>query len=246
MEKDYLKYIIQNLYKDEGNAMYKNNADFIQSEIRGGEYITETNFSNFYKGNFYFVYYDLDGNSSKMEQFNPVLLLDTFNFKGIPKYYTLNINFLPIAVRVLFFNTVLNNNLNVIEKNTDVKPLKQIPLSGISFSGFYYMLKRIGFEWAIRELDADKINKIYKVSTDILSKFIAMSTASYTGVDDSKLVSIWQAKIQKQDIREQQMIKKLIESYENMSNDFDKQYKDLNTRMDNLEESIKIIKTMNT
>jgi esterase/lipase len=104
------------------------------------------------------------------------------------------------------------------------------------------MLKRIGFEWAIRKLEAKKINKIYKISTNVLSKFITMSTASFTKVDDNKLIQIWQKKIKDQSEREKKLINDLINDLEKMSNDFDEQYKDLHTRSENLEKSLEIIK----
>lgn len=242
METDYFRNIIKEQYTNEGNSMYYNNEKYITENLGIKDLIIETNISNFYRGSFYFVYYDLTSKISKMEKINPILLIDYFDMNNTRTYYVLNINFLPIAIRVLFFNNILNYNLDIIENNNNTDILSQKPIPNIKFITIYKMLKKIGFEWAIRKLDINKINKIYKVSTSILDKFITMSTHTFTGVGDNKLIDIWKSKIEKQDEREKTLINNLINDFDNMNNNFKTMYKDLNSKTENLEESLKIIR----
>lgn len=243
MEKDYFIDKIKSNYKLDGQSMYKNNEQFISKQINS-ENIYGINKNKFIVGSFYLLYYDLTSKRSNMEKINPILLLDKYKIKDKTIFLTLNINFLPILIRTYFFNTILNFNLNVIEKNTELDTIKQDNLNKINFNTIYKMLKKIGYEWAIRKIESDKINKVYKINTNILPEFITMSTASFTGVDDNKLISIWQKKIKEKELNEQKLINSILNDLENISNTFNEQYIDLNTRSSNLEETLKIINTL--
>lgn len=244
--KDYLKDSIKESFKTYGNKLYFNNEKIISNKLKNGNNseIISTTIQNFIRGSFYFVYYDLQGKSSAMEKFNPILLLDNFDINNTRTYFVLNLNFLPVTIRVLFFNNILNYNLDIIEYNNEQDTLKQKSLDGINFVNIYNMLKRIGFEWAIRKLDIKLINKIYKINTNLLPEFITMSTHTFTKVDDNKLVQIWQKKIKEQTEREQKLINSLINDLESIDNDFKEQYKTLQTKTDNLVESLKIINNL--
>jgi hypothetical protein len=86
------------------------------------------------------------------------------------------------------------------------------------------------------------INKVYCVSTTILTEFITMSTASFTGVDDLKLIDIWKKKIVEQEERHKRIIKELLGDYKKMSSELNEKYMSLEDRNDNLQESLNIIK----
>lgn len=244
LEKDYLKNKIKEQYKEEGSSLYFNNEEFIKDAFKDSDLTVSTTPGNFLPGCFYFVYYDISSKISYMEKLNPVLLIDSFDMQNTKMYFVLNLNFLPVTVRVLFFNSILNYNLDLLDANNKKDVLTQKPIPRISFNTIYKMLKSIGFEWAIRKMDIKKINKIYKISSNILDKFISMSTHSFTKVDDNKLVEIWRSKIEKQDEREKEMIKNLMNDFTKLSDNLNEKYQDLNTRTQNTQETLKLMQNI--
>lgn len=241
MKRDFFTDEVREQFNNEGNSMYETNSIFISENIKGPKenVLKECNFGHLYKGSFYFIYYDLTEKTSMMEKLNPVLLLDYLDINNIRTYFVLNINFLPITIRVLFYNEIFNQNLDILKFNIDEDVMTQKPLNGISFQVIYNMLKSIGFEWAIRKLEHNKINKIYKLNTNYLVPFITMSTARFTKVNDSKLIEIWKAKIKDQDERHKKVINDLLNSYDKMKNEFSELYTSFNEKTENLRESIK-------
>lgn len=246
MKKDYFKDTIKQQYKLEGSSIYKNNSEFISKELNSSksEFIQQVKLADLRKGAFYFMFYDLSGKSSNMEKFNPILLLDWFDMNNTRMVYAVSINFIPVSIRTIFFNNLLNFNLDVIDENNKLLFNKEKELEAINFTNIYKLLSTIGFEWSIRKFDIKKIQKLYKVSTKILPQFITMSTSKFTGVDDGKLIEIWKKKIKEQEQRHKKIINEILNNYDNMEKELTLTYNDLDKRTDNLQESLKIIKTM--
>ena len=244
MESDYLKTEIKKIYDMYGNNMYYKNADFIIEQINNNDgFILPINLTSIEKGKFYFIFYDLSGKSSKMEKFNPLLIIDWFDINNSRYLYAVSINFIPVNIRTVFFNIIINHNLNIIEENLLITNIeKEKALDNINFTNIYKLLHSIGFEWCIRKFDYKLVNKIYSISTKILPQFITMSTVKLTGVDDLKLVEIWQKKIKEQDIRQQKMIDELLNNYKTMENELNNKYLTLDKKNDNLEKSFELIK----
>lgn len=244
MKKDYLLDSIKEQFKIEGNGMYNQNTDFILDSINNKKNSVELNIKNINKGQFYFMYYDLRGKTSLMEKLNPIFTLDWFDLQGTRYLYAISLNFIPVNIRTIFFNTIINNNLQTIINNIDKSVDRQENLKLIGFETIYKMLKSIGFEWAIRKFDIRLIDKVYLIDTNIINKYITMSTAKITKVDDAKLIQIWQKKISEQQQREQKLINELLNNYSEMQQQFDLSYKNIKQSNENLEKTLQIIKNI--
>lgn len=244
MTKDFLKNTIKEQYLKEGNNMSSNNTTFISDKINDDQdkEVASVSLNNLQRGDFCFMFYDLSGVTSNMEKFNPILVVDWFDYGGTRYLYGLSLNFLPINIRVNFFNTIFNNNLKILEKNNFNDISKQKPIQNINFTNVYKLLYSIGFEWAIRKFDVKKINKTYLISTNIMKEFITMSTYKFTGVPDDKIVQIWQSKIVKQQERQKKLINELLNNYDNMSKELNEKYQSLDDRNEKLSNSLDIIK----
>lgn len=244
IKQDYLRDKIKEQFQQEGNNIYRNNAEFITANIKDidSKDIIPVNINSIEKGKFYFIFYDLSGKSSKMEKFNPLFVIDWFDMDGTRMLFGISINFIPINIRTILFNTICNGNLKVLEDNLKYDIENQYAFKDIGFNNIYKLLTSIGFEWSIRKFDMRLINKVYCVSTTILAEFITMSTASFTGVDDLKLIDIWKKKIVEQEERHKRIIKELLGDYKKMSSELNEKYMSLEDRNDNLQESLNIIK----
>lgn len=242
MEIDYLKNKIREQYITEGINMYVNNTDYITEGLNGNiTDINETDLRNLERGKFYFIMYDLNGKTSRMEKFNPLFIVDWFDLQGTRMIYGVSSNFMPITIRTVFFNNICNHNLKIIEENLKKDYTKQQAFTGINFANIYKLLYNIGFEWSIRQFDAKKIHKVFEVSTNVIDKFLTMNTQKMTGVDEGKLMDIWQKKILEQEKRHTKILKEILEDFKEMDAELSKTYETLDTRNNNLQQSLDIL-----
>lgn len=241
MKIDYLQNKIREQYLAEGTNMYVNNTDFVTEGLNHGhKEINETDLRSLERGKFYFIMYDLNGKTSNMEKFNPLFIVDWFDLQGTRMIYGVSSNFMPVAIRTVFFNNICNHNLKTIEENLKRDYSKQQAFTGINFANIYKLLYNIGFEWSIRQFDAKKINKIFEVSTNVLEKFLTINTQKMTGVDEGKLMDIWKKKILEQEQRHTKILKEILD-YKEMDAELSKTYETLDTRNNNLQQSLDIL-----
>lgn len=243
--RDFFIDSIESQFKQEGNSMYKNNEEYIKEHLNSSnnEIIAPVNITSIEKGKFYFMFYHLDGKISNWEKFNPLLVVDWFDLDNTRYLYGISLNFIPMNIKVIFFNEIFNGNLKVIENNLLKNITNQESLKGIDFVNTYKMLSNIGFEWAIRRFDIKYINNVYNINFGSLKEFITMSTIGFTGVDDMKLIEIWKSKIFKQQERHERIIKELLNDYKEMSKDIKKTYNNLQDKNNALEDALNIINT---
>ncbi len=246
MKQNYLKEQIKLQFQEQKNNLQMFNYDFIIENINNSNdetNIIQCNISDIVKGGFYFMFYDLNGKSSNMEKYNPVFIIDQ-----IDNYiYAVSINFIPLNIRILLFNEIVNSSLQQMKNNIDTQIIKQLPIQGINFSNIYKLLFSIGFEWSIRKFDYSKINKIYKINTNIISNFITMSTEKLTQVNDSKLVQIQNKKITEQQQRHQDLMDNILSNYDNIQKTLNEKINVLQDKEENLQKTINTInKLFNT
>lgn len=245
MQRDFFKNIVAAQYQELGNSMYLKNSDSVMSWIRDNDKskVLPINLSKIEKGKFYFVMYDISGKSSKMEQYNPLFVIDWTTIDNKKYLFGININFIPVAIRVVIFNQIFNSDLKKFDDVNDNID-KQDPIIGMSFGKVYKLLKSIGFEWAIRKFDACKLNKSYAIDMNSVKEFITMSTARITGVDDGKLLEIWKSKIVKQEQREVELIKELLGDYKEMEKELNKSIQTITEKEEMLYKSAEFLKTL--
>ena len=190
-------------------------------------------------GKFYFFFYDLAGKTSKMEQYSPILLVDWKKVKTKIILYGLCFNFIPSNIRILYFDKLLDKFQTTVQDNIKVDDIfKEDALTGLNFANIYKSLLSTGFEYSIREFDFTKIDKAYVVATQYLPNFLIFDTQPFTGVDEGKLVEIWQAKIRQQEERHKEIMKRLQTNYDDMAKLFEAELQTIEQNNQNLEKSI--------
>ena len=247
MKENYLKDKIKEQFVTEGNKMSVTNAKIITDNINDttSENIQSTNLSSIEKGKFYFIFYNLQGKSSNMEKFNPLFVIDWIYQDSTRYLYGVSINFIPVSIRTIFFNSICNFNLDTLESNIKEKNIdKQKSFTNINFTNIYKLLYQIGFEWSIRKFDCKLINKVSEISMGILPEFITMSTVQMTGVDDGKLIDIWHKKIKEQEERHNKLIEELLGDYKKIEKELSSTYMTLDNKNSNLEKSLQMIKNI--
>jgi hypothetical protein len=217
-----LKEQVRALYKEQGPRVPEHSATAVYEAMQhpGREMMVS---SGLRLGMFAFVLYDLAGKSTPMEQYSPMLLVETRNVKTKVYLWGLSLNFIPVSIRVVFMDQLLARFGHVLEANAAKRTLaKEGPLPGLSFDVVYTMLQAIGYEYALRQLDMSLINKVYEVSFGFLDRFLTMDTRRFTGVDEGRLLEIWVKKITEQEERHRKMLLLLYNDYDKMADTINK------------------------
>lgn len=218
---------IKLLKSKEGNKLSENSTKWLLDKLKNpNDVFKAIRLNKILIGKFYFILYDLQGKTSKMEQYSPMLIVDFRNQMNKKLVYGISVNFIPKNIRILFFNSLLKNYDQ--EKNRPIK---------INFKIAFNLLDSIGFQYCIRELDASLINKVYEIDASAINRFLTIDTYPITNVDEKKLAEIWLSKLKKREESLQKRISELITDYSEISKTFEKQMKDYKKEFENIQDS---------
>ena len=125
-------------------------------------------------GRFYLIKYNYNGNKI----WCPIFTLDYKVNKNKNLLYAININYLPITYRILFFNLMFDRFNSYVNENKDIDDVRdQHRFKEISFENIYKLLKGSGsYEFCITAYDIMKIDKLFISSTNIAHRFIMIDT----------------------------------------------------------------------
>lgn len=186
-------------------------------------------------GSFFFLKYDMQSinKSSKMEQFIPMMVVDYKEKIDSKVVWILNMNFLTLKSKELFFIGFLDRYENIFMNNNEkTKWLEEQSLPGISYKYMYSELLKYGVEYSIREIRIDLINEIYGVSTDDVHKLVTMNTQAITGVDEAKLEEIWITKLKKERLEDRVVdIMTIKNNYDKIVEELAEKFKHLNKKI---------------
>ena len=186
-------------------------------------------------GSFYFVRYDMTkiNKSSKMEQLVPLMVVDYKEKIDSKVVWILNLNFLTMKTKELFFTNFLDRYDKVFETNSNKTDwLSEQPIPNVSYDKMYSELLRYGVEYSLREMRVELFNEIYSVSTDEVEKLISVNTQALTGVDEGKLEEIWIAKLKSENLESRIAdIMTIKNNYEKIVEELAEKFKHLNKRI---------------
>jgi hypothetical protein len=192
-------------------SQYKENSDyFAQKYEKSDDEVTSIPISKIEMGGFYFLHYR---DSSNWMQYSPVFTVSFKKVNNILILYAINLNFIPIDIRVEFFDKFMD------ERNFD----KDLPLK-VDFKGVYDELMRYGFEYGLMEFVLNNVLFVHKINMNSVPRFL-YSGHPLNKYDPKKLGEIQMAKKKDRSKRHQEMTKlmmtDLIEINEEISETFD-------------------------
>jgi len=192
-------------------SQYKENSDyFAQKYEKSDDEVTSIPISKIEMGGFYFLHYR---DSSNWMQYSPVFTVSFKKVNNILILYAINLNFIPIDIRVEFFDKFMD------ERNFD----KDLPLK-VDFKGVYDELMRYGFEYGLMEFVLNNVLFVHKINMNSVPRFL-YSGHPLNKYDPKKLGEIQMAKKKDRSKRHQEMTKlmmtDLIEINEDISETFD-------------------------
>jgi hypothetical protein len=163
-------------------------------------------------GSFYFFHYR---DKSNWMKYAPVFFTEHRKFEGKIILICVNLNFIPLQIRELFFSKFM------LEKDfVEDRPLK------VDYEGVYNELRSIGFEYSMMEFDASRLELVHRVSMSLVPRFL-YHQHPINKYDPGKLLEIWNAKIENREKRHQEMMTALISDFYDMSSEILEKYDSL-------------------
>lgn len=196
--------IVQDKIKEKGKVnLFKENSTkfFNLYQKPDGELVRGVPMDSLIEGRFYFIIYKDDSNWMK---FAPIFFIDHAIYKSIKIFYGVNLNFLPLEIRVNAFDNVYDPN-------------KPDCFRGINFEKAYKLLLKFGFEYGINEFDSRRIQRIYEIDMSNLADFI-MSGYPANKYDPKKLYDIWEKKLETKEARHQAFIQATLQTFYDTEN----------------------------
>ena len=209
--------------QDESDA-YKNNClYFYDRYTRSDEEVKAVRIGDIKPGMFYFLHYLDDSNWMK---FSPVFVVDFKKFDGRIVLNCVNMNFLPLKVRVAIFDPYIRPE-DFENKDFLIKA---------KFDAVYKELKKFGFQWSMMEFSAERIKLAHRISFGLLPRFL-YSGHPMAKYDPSKLAQIWKAKYKDSDKRDAEMMQANIKEFFDAESEISDKYEVLQGHIKRLQKS---------
>lgn len=185
----------------ENNSLY-----FYEKFSQSDKFVTNVNPASIQLGGFYHLHYMDDSNWMK---YSPIFTVDYKAFGNNLLIFGINMNFIPIEVRISLFDKFM------VEED-----FEKDRLLNVNFQGAYSGLSSFGFEYAIVEYNVAQIKLAHKINMDKVPRFL------YAGhpknkYDPGNLYSIWNAKLGNRDKRNEDMTKLTMDKFTDMNKELD-------------------------
>lgn len=180
--------------------------------------------ADIYPGGFYFIHYIDESNWMK---YAPIFVADYKKFSNKIVLFAVNMNFIPLEVRILLFDKFIT------EKDIEEDKFLKVDLQGV-----YDQLRRLGFEYALMEFDTSRIKRTHKVSLSLLPRFL-YHQHPINKYDPNKLIDIWEAKLQKREERHKEMTLAMINEFFDINSEISDKFNVLKSHITRLQRNIR-------
>jgi hypothetical protein len=165
-----------------------------------------------FSGGFYFLHYNDNSNWMK---YSPVFIAGYKKLSNKIIILAVNLNFIPLEIRVILFEKFITERDFELDKNDTY--LK------VDYEGVYNELRKLGFEYALMEFDASRVELAHKVSLLLLPRFL-YHQHPINKYDPDKLMQIWEAKIEKREQRHKEMTLALLSDFYDVNSEISDKY----------------------
>lgn len=198
------------VYGNDEAENYKNNTLFFYENYnKSNDQITAIARGQIGLGGFYFLHYHDDSNWMK---YSPVFTVSYKKFDNLIILLAVNLNFIPIEVRVTIFDKFLTKS--DFETNAAL---------AVTYEGVYRELIKWGFEYAIVEYNVAQIEIVHKISLPQVPRFLNAGHPINI-YDPNKLYSIWTAKLKEHAQRHQEISKLMMKELYDISQEISEEY----------------------
>lgn len=189
---------------------FKNNSLFFYEKYqKSDKFVLNIKIESIVPGGFYFFHYKDDSNWMKWA---PVFVADYKKFSNKIVIFAVNFNLVPLEVRVMLFDKF------ILEKDFENNNFLEV-----DYKGVYDELRTLGFEYALMEFDALRIELVHRIHLELLPRFLYHQHPKNV-YDPKKLIEIWSAKIGARDQRHKEMMISTIADFYDIENEISEKY----------------------
>ena len=168
---------------------------------------------------YHFVYED----SSNWMKYCPVFVCDFKYIKSTIILLAINLNFIPMEYRVLFFDKFYDKKN--VDSNNSIK---------CSYSSVYDALRSIGYEYSLVEYDVKLLQMIHMIDMKLVPRFL-MSGDPINKYDPKKLYSIANTKLPNSEKRDNAIKKATLDDFYSINKEIDESYNILKNHIKRLQ-----------
>jgi len=201
-----------------------NSLFFVEKYSQSSNLVKAIDVTNIQSGGFYFLHYMDDSNWMR---YAPVFFVEQKKFNNKIILMAVNLNFIPLEVRSLFFDPYITEEM--FEKNL---PLK------VDYDKMYIELLKVGFEYTLMEFNAVQIKMVHKISMEMIPRFLYSQHPKAT-YDPKKLMDIWNKKIETKSQRNQEMMSAMVKEFYDINGDISEKYKVMKGHIERIQKSLK-------
>ena len=204
---------------------FKNNSIyFVKKYAKSDELVKNIAVKNIFPGGFYFFQY---ADNSNWMRYSPVFVTSFKKFDNKIIIFGVNFNFIPLEIRVMIFDKYITEE--DFEENNFLE---------VDYSKVYDELNKLGFAYALMEFNAIQILTCHRISLEMLPRFLYSQHPKAT-YDPTKLMQIWEAKIETRDERHKEMMISIISDFYDINKDITNKYDVLSGHISRIRSSIK-------
>lgn len=185
-----------------GNGIFENYVNnslyFYNLYKKSTDEFKNINIDKIVPGGFYFFHYKDESNWMKWA---PVFFSNYKKLSNKIIFYCVNLNFIPLEARIILFDKFITE-----------KDFENDDYLKVDYEGIYNVLREIGFEYALMEFDASRIDLIHKVKLEVLPRFLYHQHPKNV-YDPNKLMQIWESKLKNRDKRHRELIISTIDMF---------------------------------
>jgi hypothetical protein len=214
--------IVKHEYPNLAESYKENTMFFYDAYQKNSADVTNINVGKMQLGAFYFLQYQDDSN---WMQYSPIFTVDFRKFGDMIIILAVNLNFIPLQVRVTIFDKYITE-----------KDLESNTLFDTNYESVYKSFLQYGYEYAIVEYNMKQIKFVHKIKNSLIPKFL-YSGFPKNKYDPIKLYSIWKTKLKTRDKRHQEMMNADIKDFYDTENEILNDYKALESHIDRIRKS---------
>lgn len=212
-----------NKSKGEDRFFVENSQYFFNKYTKSDNEVQSIPITGITSGRFYFFHYMDD---SKWVSYSPVFSIDFKKFENLIIYRAINLNLIPLEVRVSIFDEYILKE--------DMKSDRSL---AVDYETVYTKLRNYGFEYAIMEYNLAQLKFCHRINMDLIPRFL-YSGHPINKYDPKKLYSIRETKMQTSDKRHREISQATIKDFYNISEEIDENFDVLRKHIQRIQNSL--------
>ena len=234
MLSEFVKYQVKVEGGDKASNFKINSLYFFDKYRKSDKFVERIPVAKIRTGGFYFLHYLDDSNWIKL---SPIFAVSVKRFDNLIILYAINLNFIPIEIRVKIFDNLFSDK--DFDGSSPGDPWKKDVYSKkFNFEAIYTELVKYKLQYAVMEYNVAQIKIAHKIHLSQLPKFL-YSQHPKNKYDPNKLIQIWNKKAKDSNSRDKEMSQLVVNEMYDIEKEISDKYVILKDHIKRLQASFR-------